>query len=316
VAGSVLVPADPAAPDSPDARGPRALTDDPATVLTLRREHDVVPDRATPWRDVVAEFDVPADARASADLVRPLLDDPELHWTPGLRRGVLALLPRSTAMVRVVLSWEWSVEAADFSVHSLEPEPFSSDDLVVLEGWLRDAARRLASEGDAVEAAVARVVDDVVSGLDRSAPPRSTSTSADDDVVSDPDGAPAHTTGTAVLGTRVAGPDAESGHGRVDVRLPDPGDPGHEVLVDVSTGRLLGHRTTLADEGDPWAFRYVVVAEVEAGPAEGPAEVVPADLVHWHDQHIQRQMLADDARQALVHLLAGLDAPASVGYRG
>ena len=316
MAGSVLVPADPAAPDSPDARGPRALTDDPATVLTLRREHDVVPDRATPWRDVVAEFDVPADARASADLVRPLLDDPELHWTPGLRRGVLALLPRSTAMVRVVLSWEWSVEAADFSVHSLEPEPFSSDDLVVLEGWLRDAARRLASEGDAVEAAVARVVDDVVSGLDRSAPPRSTSTSADDDVVSDPDGAPAHTTGTAVLGTRVAGPDTESGHGRVDVRLPDPGDPGHEVLVDVSTGRLLGHRTTLADEGDPWAFRYVVVAEVEAGPAEGPAEVVPADLVHWHDQHIQRQMLADDARQALVHLLAGLDAPASVGYRG
>lgn len=316
MAGSVLVPPDPAARDAPDARGPRRLTDDPATVLTLRREHDVVPDRATPWRDVVAEFHVPVDARASADLVRPLLDDPELHWTPGLRRGVLALLPRSTAMVRVVLSWEWSVEAADFSVHSLEPEPFSSDDLVVLERWLRYAARRLASEGDAVEAAVTRVVDDVASGLDRSAPPRLTSTPADGDAVDESDDAPGRTTGTAVLGTRVAGPDPESGHGRVDVRLPDPGDPGHEVLVDVSTGRLLGHRTTLAAEGDPWAFRYVVVDEVEAGPAEGPADVVPADLVHWHDQHIQRQMLADDARQALVHLLAGLDAPASVGYRG
>ena len=310
MAGSLPVPADPAARD---ARGPRSLGDSPATVLTVQREHDVVPDRATPWRDVVAEFDVPADARASADLVRPLLDDPELHWTPGLRRGVLALLPRSTAMVRVVLSWEWSVEAADFSVHSLEPEPFSSDDLVVLERWLRDAARRLASEGDAVEAAVARVVDDVVSGLDRSAPPRATPPPADD---ADHHGrGHADRSGTAVLGTRVAGPDTESGHGRVDVRLPDPGDPGHEILVDVSTGRLLGHRTTLADEGGPWAFRYVVADAVGAGPAEGRADVVPADLVHWHDQHIQRQMLADDARQALVHLLAGLDAPASVGYR-
>ena len=76
MAGSVLVPADPAARGAPGARGPRPLTDDPATVLTVRREHDVVPEWATPWRDVLAEFDVPVDARASADLVRPLLDDP------------------------------------------------------------------------------------------------------------------------------------------------------------------------------------------------------------------------------------------------
>ncbi|TWX40061.1 hypothetical protein ES689_00780 [Frigoribacterium sp. ACAM 257] len=275
----------------------------------MRREHDVVPGRATPWRNVLVEFEVPSGARASADRLRPLLDDPELHWTPGLRRGVLALLPRSTAMVRVVLSWEWSVEAADFSVHSLEPDPFTPDELVVLERWMRASARRLASADDAVEAAVTRVVDDVVSGLDRSAPPRS----------GVPRAVEGSSIGTAVLGTRVAGPDETSPHGRVDVRLPDPGDPGHEVLVDVSTGRLLGHRTTLADEGDPWAFRYVVAEADEAGEAvddDTTSGVSTADLVHWHDQHIQRQMLADDARQALVHLLAGLDAPASVGYRG
>jgi hypothetical protein len=291
VAGSLLVP------DALSDPAPRPDGGGPASVRTVRREHDVAPGRPTPWRDVVAEFVVPGSARASADLVRPLLDDPELHWTPGLRRGVLALLPRSTAMVRLVLSWEWSVEASDFSVHSLEPDPFSSDELPVLEHWLRDAARRLADEGDAVEAAATRVVDDVVSGLDRSAPPRRAG--ADE------------TLGTAVLGTRVAGPDPRSPHGRVDVRLPDPGDPGHEVLMDAVTGRVLGHRTTLAEHGQPWAFRYVV----DDDSSRGPSGVTTDDLVHWHDQHIQRQMLADDARQALVHLIAGLDAPASVGYR-
>ncbi|WP_209560187.1 hypothetical protein [Frigoribacterium sp. PvP032] len=288
-------------PDAPLSPAPWPDRGDQASVLTVRREHDVAPDRATPWRDVVAEFVVLSSARTSADLVRPLLDAPELHWTPGLRRGVLALLPRSTAMVRVVLSWEWSVEAADFSVHSLEPDPFSSDELVVLEHWLRDAARRLAAEDDAVGAAVTRVVDDVVSGLDRSAPPRRAG--ADETLVS------------AVLGTRVAGPDPTSAHRRVDVRLPDPGDPGHEVLVDAETGRLLGHRTTLAEHGEPWAFRYVVVDDTAADTDGGRSGVTTDDLVHWHDQHIQRQMLADDARQALVHLVAGLDAPASVGYR-
>ena len=293
------------------APGPRP-GDDPATVLTVRREHDVVPDRATPWRDVVVAFDVPSGARASADRVRPLLDAPELHWTPGLRRGVLALLPRSTEMIRVVLSWEWSVEAADFSVHSLEPDPFTPDELAELERWLREAARRLTAEGDAVEAAMTRVIDDVVTGLDRSTPVRSSAAAADSNSNSNSNSND-DTIGTAVLGTRVARPDEASPHGRVDVRLPDTGDPGHEILVDVATGRLLGHRTTLADDGDPWAFRYVVADD--AIPVDDTVGVTTGDLVRWHDQHIQRQMLAEDARQALVHLVSGLDAPASVGYR-
>jgi len=292
VARSVPVSDAPLIPD-PTPRDPRRGA--PSPVLTVRREHDAAPGRATPWRDVVAKFSVPRSARPTAEPVRHLFDEPELHWTPGLRRGVLALLPRPTALLRVVLTWEWSVEAADFAVHSLEPDPFTADELAGLERWLRDAARRIAHEGDAVEAASTRVVDDVVAGLDRSAPPRPPGLVGDAAVVS------------AVLGTRVAGPDGASPFGRVDVRLPDPGDPGHEVLVDVTTGTLLGHRTTLSEQGDPWAFRYVV--------ADGVDDVTTADLVHWHDQHIQRQMLADDARQALVHLLAGLDAPASVGYR-
>jgi hypothetical protein len=297
------VPDDPAASSVPAAPGSRPQGGSASTaVLTVRREDDIVPAWTTPWRDVLAEFEIPTAAGESADLVRASLDRPELHWTPGLRRGVLALLPRSTAMVRVVLAWEWSVEAADFSVHSLEPGPFAPDELVALEQWLRDAARRLEAGGDEIDAAVTRVVDDVVSGLDRSAPPQAEASGTDD----------GRTIRTAVLGTRVARPDETSCHGRVDVRLPDPGDPGHEVLVDVSTGRLLGHRTTLVDEGDPWAFRYVVA---DAGADDDPSHVTTADLVRWHDQHIQRQMLADDARQALVHLVAGLDAPASVGYR-
>jgi hypothetical protein len=292
VARSVPVSDAPLTPD-PTPHDPRRGV--PSPVLTVRREHDAAPGPATPWRDVVAQFSVPRSARPAADPVRDLLDEPELHWTPGLRRGVLALLPRPTALLRVVLTWEWSVEAADFAVHSLEPAPFTSDEVAALENWLRDAARRIVREQDAVEAAATRVVDDVVAGHDLSAPPRPAGL-VDDTIVA-----------SAVLGTRVAGPDPASPFGRVDVRLPDPGDPGHEVLVDVATGTLLGHRTTLAEQGDPWAFRYVV--------ADGVDEVTTADLVHWHDQHIQRQMLADDARQALVHLLAGIDAPASVGYR-
>jgi len=287
---------------TPDPRRP-APAPAPATVLTVRRDHDAAPGRATPWRDVVAEFRVPRSARSSADPVRALFDEPELHYTPGLRRGVLALLPRTSAMTRVVLSWEWSVEAADFAVHSLEPDPFGAAELPALEHWLRDTARRLAEADDALDAAAARVVDDVVAGHDRSAPPRLDGDEAD---AREADGTGSET-GSAVLGTRVAGPDPSSAHGRVDVRLPDPTDPGHEVLVEVATGRVLGHRRTLAEGGDPWAFRYVV--------ADGVRDVTTGDLVHWHDQHIQRQMLADDARQALVHLLAGLDAPASVGYR-
>jgi hypothetical protein len=92
----------------------------------------------------------------------------------------------------------------------------------------------------------------------------------------------------------------------VDVTLPDASDPGWEVFVDAATRQTLGYRRTLDDDGSAYAFSYLVADDVD--------DVTPDDLVDWHDQHIQRQLLVEDARQAYVHLLAGLEPPVSVQY--
>jgi hypothetical protein len=276
-----------------DSTPPRPLPDDMSQAVTIRRDDDVAPSLASPWREVRIGFVVSDASASAADDVRRLLPEPELHWAPGLRRGTLAVLPHPAALTRVLLGWEWSVAAADFTVHSFDDEPFSAPDLAALESWLRGAATRLQLLDGAVETAVDRAVTDVASGIDESAPPAGV-----------PDGPVAW----AVLGTRVAVPDRSSAHPRVDVALPDGADPGWEVFVDSTTGERLGYRRTLDDGGEPYAFSYLVADHVD--------DVSTDDLRHWHDQHIHRQLLADDVRQAYVHLLAGLDAPVSVTYSG
>lgn len=317
--------------------------------LTILRDEDAPPVRVTPWREVQVSFLVPTTSIGAADGVRDLLDEPELHHSPGLRRGMLALLPRRSALVRVVLEWEWSVEAASFAVHSFDPEPFTAEQSDALEAWLRASARRLLLFEGALARAVARVDHDVVRGIDTSSPESSlagaaavaraaglTAPRAADGISSDGAGAdgaswasagadgaadgaagyggaglatagPATTTlRTATLGTRLASPVAGAAHAVVDVTLPDASDPGWEVFVDAASGQTLGYRRTLDADGSAYAFSYLVADDVD--------DVTPDDLVVWHDQHIQRQLLVEDARQAYVHLLAGLEPPVSVQY--
>lgn len=273
-----------------------------ARSLTVLRGDDAVPGRATPWRDVEAVFLVPPAARSAADPVRHLLDEPELHFAPGLRRGTLAVLPRVDAFTRAVLAWEWSVEAADFTVHSLGGDDLDDDDRRALETWLRGTVRLLTLFSGWIDAAVDRLLDDVVEGRDVSTPPPLPASATP----AAGEGTPSPSLVHAPLGTRVAAPVAGSAHPRVDVELHDPSDPGWESFVDAATRAPLGWRRTIEHEGLAVAFTYFVADDVD--------DVTPADLVHWHDQHIQRQMLADDARQAYVHLLAGLGPPSSVRY--
>jgi hypothetical protein len=258
------------------------------------RHRDALPGRPAAWRVVRAWFAAPPRDLPEAAAVRSLLPDPELHWTPGLRRGTLAVLPGAGALTRVLLSWEWSVDAADFSVHSLEPTGWSEADHVALEAWLRAAAVTLQQHEAQVEAAVRRVVDDVTAGRGESRPADGTGG--------------AGRSVEARLGTGVAGPDEGAAHPSVDVVLPAPDDPGREVFVDTATGTPLGERLTVVADGEAVAFRYVVAA--------GHDDVSPDDLVRWHDQHLHRQLLADDARQAAVHVVAGLEPPASIAYGG
>jgi len=286
------------------------LPRDMARALTIPRHRDGVPARATGWRDVTVRVAVPALARRAADDVRHLLHEPELHYASGLRLGTLALLPRPGALTRVVLSWEWSVEAASFAVHSLDGSAYEAPEAAALESWLRVAARRLDALDDVLDRAAAHVVADVAAGLDVSTPslarpaPDGTGSRGDDDRARDADldlvVVEAH------LGTSVEPPRPAAAHARVEVVVPDGADPGWEAFVDASTRETLGFRRTLDEDGTPVAFSYLVADHVD--------DVDVADLVHWHDQHILGQLLAEDVRQACVHLLSGLESPASVGY--
>jgi len=293
-------PLDPSDPTREAAGAGPLLPPEMPRSLTVLRGDDAPPRRVAPWREVTGSFVVPETVAHAADPVRHLLDEPELHFSPGLRRGTLALLPRRTALMRVVLEWEWSIDAATFSVHSFEPEPYTADERDALEAWLRATARRLQLFERALERAVARIDHDVVRGGDASSPESMRITDAPPVV------APGTVLRTATLGTRLALPPTHAAHRVVDVTLPDATDPGWEVFVDATTGDTLGYRRTLDEAGEARAFTYLVADHVD--------DVEPADLVDWHDQHIQRQLLVEDARQAYVHLLAGLEPPVSVQY--
>jgi hypothetical protein len=302
---------------TPSGPGPHLPAEMPRS-LTILRDEDAPPVRAAPWREVRVTFLVPVTSTDAAADVRHLLDEPELHFSPGLRRGTLALMPRRSALLRVVLEWEWSVEAASFAVNSFEPEPFRTDELAALEAWLRATARRLQLFEGALARAVARVDHDVVRGIDASSPESSLAGAATTARATGPGaggagspdlataGPAATTVRTATLGTRLASPSPSAAHPVVDVTLPDASDPGWEVFVDATSGQTLGYRRTLDVDGSAYAFSYLVADDVD--------DVTPDDLVDWHDQHIQRQLLVEDARQAYVHVLAGLEPPVSVQY--
>jgi len=282
---------DPADPD-PAVRDPAGGDGGgrPLTVL-VPREHDALPRRSSSWRAIRAWFAVPATATVpEAAAVQHLFTDPELHWAPGLRRGTLAVLPSPAAFTRALLTWEWSIDAADFSVSSLEPTGWSADETRAVEAWLRAAAEALQQQGDRIDDDVRRVVDDVAAGHDETRPAAAGSARLVE----------------ARLGTGVEGPAAGAAHPRVDVVLPASDDPGREVFVDAADGTELGERRTVAVDGEAAAFRYTV--------ADGVDDVTPRELARWHDQHLQRLLLADDARQAAVHVVAGIAPPASVGY--
>ncbi|NRD25185.1 hypothetical protein [Frigoribacterium sp. VKM Ac-2836] len=316
-------------PDPVDpADAPASLPPEMPRSLTILRDEDAPPVRAAPWREVRVAFLVPTTSTGAAARVRHLLDEPELHFTPGLRRGTLALMPRRSALLRIVLDWEWSVEAASFAVHSFDPEPFTAAERDALESWLRATARRLQLFEGAIGRAVTRVDHDVVRGIDTSSPESSLADAASVARASHPPtpaadpnspgtgdtlaaglataGPAATTTSSATLGTRLASPAVGAAHPVVDVTLPDPSDPGWEVFVDATSHQTLGYRRTLDEGGSAYAFSYLVADDVD--------DVTPEDLVDWHDQHIQRQLLVEDARQAYVHLLAGLEPPVSVQY--
>jgi len=304
----------------PPAGRPRRLAPaaplprDMARALTIPRHRDGLPARATGWRDVTVRVAVPALARRAADDVRHLLHEPELHYASGLRLGTLALLPRPGALTRVVLSWEWSVEAASFAVHSLDGNAYAAPEAAALESWLRVAARRLDALDDVLDRAAAHVVADVAAGLDVSTPSLARTAPGGDGDGTVPHGRDDRVHDAeldlvvveARLGTSVEPPRPGAAHARVEVVVPDGADPGWEAFVDASTRETLGFRRTLDEDGTPVAFSYLVADHVD--------DVDVADLVHWHDQHILGQLLAEDVRQACVHLLSGLESPASVGY--
>ncbi|WP_423919259.1 hypothetical protein ACPEEZ_11970 [Frigoribacterium sp. 2-23] len=267
-----------------------------ARSLTVARHQDVAPIRVTPWRDARVSFAVPLAARGAAADVLDLLDDPELHFSAGLRRGHLALLPSPLALTRVVLSWEWSVDAADFVVHSFEATPFDTAQRSRLERWMRASAVRLVAAQHDIDTAAS----DTAGRVARGDGVESAAQVAIGGAAHDDDGPVEVVIGTALAST------VDPATRLVDVRLPDPTDPGWEVFVDARNGDTLGYRQTLQRDGEPYAFSYFVADHVD--------EVTPGDLVHWHDQHIQRQMLDEDIRQVMVHLMSGLEAPASVRY--
>jgi len=274
----------------------------PLTVL-VPRDHDALPRRSSSWRAIRAWFAVPATAALpEAAAVQHLFTDPELHWAPGLRRGTLAVLPSPSAFTRALLAWEWSIDAADFSVSSAEPTGWSADETRAVEAWLRAAAAALEQQSDRIDDDVRRVVDDVAAGHDETRPAAAESARrAESARVGD-----SARLVEARLGTGVEGPAAGAAHPRVDVVLPASDDPGREVFVDAADGTELGERRTVAVDGEATAFRYTV--------ADGVDDVTPRELARWHDQHLQRLLLADDARQAAVHVVAGIAPPTSVGY--
>ncbi|ARC57664.1 hypothetical protein AS850_11335 [Frondihabitans sp. 762G35] len=257
----------------------------------------VVVDATGLWRGLTVGFALPDRAFGAAVDVDGLLGDPELHYQASPETNRLLLMPRAGTFARLTLEWETLPEIGVFAAPplpaALAASPFDEAETSRLETWMRDVAGVLHANRDRIRATAERAVSDAAAGLDeslpREAPPR------------------AHVVSSRV-GTRVAGPDPGSRFGVVDVvRAPiSAGAPALDeaLFVDRETGRPLGSRVTLR------AADGIAGAAYEA-TATG---VTTRDLQGWYDQHIAREVLFDDVWQALTHLVAGLETPASVQY--
>lgn len=249
------------------------------------------------WRGFSAGLVLPDRAFGAAIDVDGLLIDPDLHFaaTPTMSR--LMLMPRAGTFSRLLLEWETLPEIGEFTAAVFPagaPSPFDAREIARLETWMRDVASMLHANRDRIRESAERCVRDASAGLDRSLPGAL------------PDRA--HVV-SAVVGTRVDGPSVGSLFGVVDV-LPETESPERDtvVFVERSTGRRLGHRVT-DRRGDQVIDVRLVVDGSDPRPGRD-------ELATWFDQHIEREVLFDDVWQVYVHLLAGLEAPASVGYFG
>lgn len=250
------------------------------------------------WRGLTVGIALPDRAFGAAIDIDGLLVEPDLHFqaTPGSSR--LMLMPRLGAFTRLLLEWETLPEIGRFTATTYPQGAgaagaFDARQLARLETWMRDVAVVLHENRDLVRASAERAVRDASTGAETSlpdaVPPRS-------HVVS------------AVVGTRVTGPSADSAIGVIDVGapviLPHRPESDEMVFTERATGRIVGRRITERSGDD--------IVSVELRP-EGPG-TTEAVLAAAYEQHIVREVLFDDLWQTFVHLIAGLEAPASVAY--
>lgn len=269
--------------------------------MTASFDHATPPsDHATSWRELTVGFVLPDEAFGAAVDVEGLLFDPELHYTAQPTTSRLMLMPRAGTFTRLLLEWENLPEIGVFTSGSLGADAPPPDDVSRLETWMRDVAVVCHTHRDRIREASERAVRDATLGLDDSLPAHGAlhADVAHTHVVA------AHVV-SAHVGTSVRGPSPSARVGVVDV-VAEPGRADEVRFVERETGRVLGRRITRRSGDD-----IVDTALVDDAPG-----VTRADLAGWYDQHIAREVLFDDVWQVYVHLIAGLDAPASVRYLG
>lgn len=248
-----------------------------------------VPSLSSDWRQLTVGLVLPDVAFGAAVDVDDLLDEPELHFSATPSSSRLLLLPRAGSFTRLVLEWENLPEIGVFTAGAAPGDALPPEQTARLETWMRDVAVICHAMRDAIREASERAVDDAAAGASESLPRREAASTR---VVS------------AHIGTSVAGPDPALPFGVVDVVVGD--HPGLMLFVDRATGETLGRRITTRDGDEVVAVRFEPLA----------ASVQPALLQAWYDQHIAREVLFDDVWQVYVHLITGLDAPASVHSPG
>ncbi|GAA4677966.1 hypothetical protein [Frondihabitans cladoniiphilus] len=250
------------------------------------------------WHELTVGLVLPDRVFGAAVDIDGLLSDPELHFAATLTTSRLLLMPRAGSFARLSLEWETLPEIGVFTA-AMPPgdDSLTADDRGRLETWMRDVASSCHALRDRIRESAERAVRDASEGQDTSLP----------------ESLPPHAhVVSAHVGTRVVGPSEGSPVGAVDVAGAGSGAAhppldavtDESVFVERATGRVLGRRRTTRVEGEVVAVDY---------RAED-ARVGRADLVRWYDQHIDREVLFDDVWQVYVHLLAGLEAPATVAY--
>jgi len=248
----------------------------------------------TAWRGLTVGLAIPDVAFGAAVDVDDLLVEPELHFTAAPSSSRLLLMPRAGSFTRLLLEWENLPEIGVFTAGTFGASPLAPGDVDRLETWMRDVAVLCHAARGTIREAAERAVRDAALGLDTSLP------EAGDGRLDGAGGGSAHVV-SARVGTSVAGPLAR--YGVVDVI---PSDESHDEMwfVARATGARLGRRQTVRVGGE--------VLDVVVEPLA--PDVRRSTLTGWFDQHIAREVLFDDVWQANVHLLAGLDAPASIRY--